>query len=164
MYYAPSIHNIHQTRCNNYNYVIFGYMFRPWPAIFRPELQKYLYCTWIVFLGWPEDGRSRPKHVTKYHLIVIIASYFMYVVYWRCIVYYKDLKFSLSRQIRALLAYSKILLGKEKIQANSWFNKNIEVFCEWIFFLYLPWRYNPQWAKASSFSRIHDHTQTRHSR
>jgi len=27
-----------------------------------------------IVLSWPEDGRSRPKHVTKYHLIVIIAS------------------------------------------------------------------------------------------
>jgi len=35
IHYAPSIHNIHQTRCNNYNWVIFGYMFRPWPAICR---------------------------------------------------------------------------------------------------------------------------------
>jgi len=27
-----------------------------------------------VVLSWPEDGRSRPKHVAKYNLIVIIAS------------------------------------------------------------------------------------------
>ena len=32
------------------------------------------YCTLIVVLSWPEDGRLRPKHVAKYHLIVIIAS------------------------------------------------------------------------------------------
>ena len=32
------------------------------------------YCTCIVVLSWPEDGRSRPKHVAKYNLIVIIAS------------------------------------------------------------------------------------------
>ena len=49
LYYAPSIHNIHQTRCNKY-------------------------CTVIFVLSWPEDGRSRPKHVAKYYLIVIIAS------------------------------------------------------------------------------------------
>ena len=29
IYYVPSIHNIIKTSCNNYNYVIFGYMFRP---------------------------------------------------------------------------------------------------------------------------------------
>ena len=39
------------------------------------------YCTLIVVLSWPEGGRSRPKHVAKYHLIVIIASCLMYVVY-----------------------------------------------------------------------------------
>jgi len=27
-----------------------------------------------IVLSWPEDGRSRPKHVAKYNLIVIIAS------------------------------------------------------------------------------------------
>ena len=27
-----------------------------------------------IILSWPEDGRSRPKHVAKYNLIVIIAS------------------------------------------------------------------------------------------
>ena len=27
-----------------------------------------------IVLGWPEDSRSRPKHVAKYNLIVIIAS------------------------------------------------------------------------------------------
>ena len=36
-------------------------------------------------------GRDRPKHVAKYHLIVIIASCLMYVVYWRCMIYYTDL-------------------------------------------------------------------------
>jgi len=35
-----------------------------------------------------------------------------------------------------------------------------ERFDEMIFFL--PWHYSPQWAKASSLSRIHDHTQTHH--
>ena len=32
--------------------------------------------------------RPWPKHVTKCNLIVIFASYLMYVVYWRCIIYY----------------------------------------------------------------------------
>jgi len=27
-----------------------------------------------IVLNWPEDGRSRPKYVAKYNLIVIIAS------------------------------------------------------------------------------------------
>ena len=49
---------------------------------------SYFYCTLIVVLSWPEDGRSRPKHVAKYNLIVIIAFCFMYVVYLRCIIYY----------------------------------------------------------------------------
>ena len=44
-------------------------------------IEYYFYCTLIVVLSWPEDGRSRPKHVTKYYLIVIIASCLMYVVY-----------------------------------------------------------------------------------
>ena len=44
-----------------------------------------------IVLSWPEDGRSRPKHVAKYHLIVIIASCLTYVVYWRCIIYYTKL-------------------------------------------------------------------------
>ena len=36
---------------------------------------KYcFYCTLIVVLNWPEDGRSRPKHVVKCNLIVIIAA------------------------------------------------------------------------------------------
>jgi len=43
-------------------------MFRPWPAIFKPTKNN------IKVLSWPEDGRSRPKHVVKYNLIVIIAS------------------------------------------------------------------------------------------
>jgi len=37
---------------------------------------------WVLFLlylnivlSWPEDGRLRPKHVAKYNLIAIIASY-----------------------------------------------------------------------------------------
>jgi len=34
-----------------------------------------------IVLSWPEDGRSRPKHVAKYNLIVIIASCPDYVVY-----------------------------------------------------------------------------------
>ena len=41
-----------------------------------------------IVLSWPEDGRSRPKHVAKYNLIVIIASCPDYVVYWRYIIYY----------------------------------------------------------------------------
>ena len=49
------------------------------------------FCTLIVVFSWPEDCRSRPKHVAKYHLIVIIASCLMYVVYWRCIIYYTNL-------------------------------------------------------------------------
>ena len=44
-----------------------------------------------LVLSWPEDGRSLPNHVAKYHLIVIIASCLMYVVYWRYIIYYADL-------------------------------------------------------------------------
>ena len=35
----------------------------------------------MVVLSWPEDGRSRPKHVAKYNLIVIIGSCLMHVVY-----------------------------------------------------------------------------------
>ena len=54
-------------------------------------IKYYFYCTLIVVLSWPEDGRSRPKHVAKYHLILIIASCLMYVVYWRCTTYYTNL-------------------------------------------------------------------------
>jgi len=54
-------------------------------------IEYYFYCTLIVVLSWPEDGRSRPKYVAKYYLIVIIASCLMYVVYWRCIIYYTNL-------------------------------------------------------------------------
>ena len=42
---------------------------------------KYFHCTLIVVLSRPEGGRSRAKHVAKYHLIVIIASRLMCVVY-----------------------------------------------------------------------------------
>jgi len=64
-------------------------MFRPWPAIFRPtKNNNSFYCTLIIVLSWPEGGRSRSKHVTKYNLIVIIASCLTYVLYWRCIIYY----------------------------------------------------------------------------
>ena len=44
-----------------------------------------------IILSWSEDVRSRPKHVAKCHLILIIASCLMYVVYWRCIIYYTNL-------------------------------------------------------------------------
>jgi len=64
-------------------------MFRPWPAIFRPaKNNNYFYCTLIIVLSWPEDGRSRSKHVAKCNLIVIIASCLMCVLYWWCIIYY----------------------------------------------------------------------------
>jgi len=43
--------------------------------IYYALLRYYFYCTLIVVLSWPEDGRSRPKHVAKYYLIVIIASF-----------------------------------------------------------------------------------------
>jgi len=76
-YYAPSIHNIHQTRYIITIRVIWililifyqGLMWTKWDPI-----EWYFYCTLIVVLSWPEDGRSRPKHVTKYHLTVVIAS------------------------------------------------------------------------------------------
>jgi len=57
-------------------------------------IEYYFYCTLIVVLRWPEDDRSWSKHVAKYHLILIIASCLIYVVYWRCIIYkhYTDLK------------------------------------------------------------------------
>jgi len=32
--------------------------------------------TTLRLVSWPEDGRSRPKHVDKHNLIVIIASCF----------------------------------------------------------------------------------------
>jgi len=54
-------------------------------------LSTLFYYTLIVVLSWPEDGRSRPKHVVKYNVIVINVSCSMYVVYWRCIIYYKNL-------------------------------------------------------------------------
>jgi hypothetical protein len=37
--------------------------------------QQLRYSTLIVVLSWPENGRPRPKHVAKHHLIVIIASF-----------------------------------------------------------------------------------------
>jgi len=37
-------------------------------------IEYYFYCTLSVVLSWPEDSRSRPKHVAKYNLILIIAS------------------------------------------------------------------------------------------
>jgi len=36
-------------------------------------------------------------------------------------------------------------------------HKNIEIYC-------LPWHNSRQWAKASSFLRLHNHTQTHHTR
>ena len=33
-------------------------------------IKYYFYSTLIVVLSWPEDGRSWPKHVAKYHLIL----------------------------------------------------------------------------------------------
>jgi len=38
-------------------------------------VNEIYFCTLIIFLIWPEDGWSRPKHVAKYYLIVIIASF-----------------------------------------------------------------------------------------
>ena len=90
-----------KTWCNNYNYVIFGYMFRPFTAETCSLLHYYstaliisknfhilwsfkaneMGSHWVLFLlylnivlNWLEDGRLRPKHVAKYNLIVIIAS------------------------------------------------------------------------------------------
>ena len=80
----------------------------------------YFYCNWIVVLSWPEDGRSRSKHVAKYYLIVIIASCLMYVVYWRCIIYYTNLiihngmaslKFCVFVYLFYLFMYSYLLLS-----------------------------------------------------
>jgi len=51
-----------------------------------PWVLFWLYLHWV--LSWPEGGRSRPKYAAKYYLIVIIASCLIYVVYWRCIIYY----------------------------------------------------------------------------
>jgi len=43
---------------------------------------------WVVFLlylnivlSWPEDGRSRSKHVAKYNIIVILHLVLMCVAY-----------------------------------------------------------------------------------
>jgi len=44
-------------------------MWKKWDPI-----AYHFYCTLILFLNWPEDGRLRPKHVAKYNLILIIAS------------------------------------------------------------------------------------------
>ena len=49
------------------------------------------YCTLILFLL----GRLRPKHVAENHLIVIIASCLIYVVYWRCIIFYRNISFEI---------------------------------------------------------------------
>jgi len=49
-------------------------MFRQWPAIFRPTKNNIKVQYLNIVLSWPEDGRSRPKHVAKYNLILIIAS------------------------------------------------------------------------------------------
>ena len=38
-------------------------------------IEYHFYCISIVVLSWPDGGRSRPKHVAKYNLIVIIASF-----------------------------------------------------------------------------------------
>jgi len=32
-------------------------------------VKYYFYCTLIVVVSWSEDGRSRPKHVARHHLI-----------------------------------------------------------------------------------------------
>ena len=69
---------------------------------FRPNgipLSTY-FCTLNIVLSWPEDGRSRPKHVAKYHLIGIIAFCLMYAVYWRRIIYYTDLNFMVRKVTR----------------------------------------------------------------
>ena len=39
-------------------------------AIGTIQQTYYFYCTLIVVLSWPEDGRSRPKLVAKYRLIL----------------------------------------------------------------------------------------------
>jgi len=59
-----------------FNSAFTGFMCSEWDPI-----EYCFYCILIAVLSWPEDGRSRQKHVAKYHLIVIIASCFMYVVY-----------------------------------------------------------------------------------
>jgi len=46
--------------------------YRPSSGHLRSTVLTYL----NIVLSWPEHGRSWPKHVAKYYLIVIIASYF----------------------------------------------------------------------------------------
>jgi len=41
------------------------------------KIEKSEMSTLMVVLSSPEDGRSRPKHVAKYNLIVIVASCLM---------------------------------------------------------------------------------------
>ena len=68
----------------------------------------YFYCTLIVVLSWPEDGRLRPKHVAKISPnFVITASCLMYVVYWRCIIYYTNLIYTTGWPLSLSLSLKK---------------------------------------------------------
>jgi len=43
-------------------------------------------------------------------------------------------------------------------------NYNNGYLCDRLQFFFVSWRLSPQWARASSLSRLHDHTQTHHTR
>ena len=50
-------------------------------------------------LSWPEDGRSRPKHVAKCNIIVLLHLVLMYVVYWGYIIYYTKMNLVTCRHL-----------------------------------------------------------------
>ena len=66
------------------------------------------FLLYLVVLSWPEDGRSRPKHVAKYHLTVIITTCLMYVAYWRCKIYYTENCTFSTVKSRAFVSFSKL--------------------------------------------------------
>ena len=83
-------------------------------VFFREVITHYshwvlFYCTLIVVLSWPEYGRSRPKHVAKYNLIVIITSCLLYAVYWRFIIYY-TMKRSIINSLHPPFTLSLVVL------------------------------------------------------
>jgi len=73
-----------------------GHPVRKWKKWY--PIEYYFYCTLIAVLECPEYGRLRPKHIAKYNLILIIISWLIYFVYWRCILYYTEMHINFLKQ------------------------------------------------------------------
>ena len=85
-----------------------------------------------------------------------------------CIPYKAPLCSFLSRISRHAvgpnLIYELPLMRHTKFELIKKRGKVVVLFFGNVKYIFLSWCDSPQWARASSFARLHDHTQTRHTR